>query len=254
MSKSKTNHQRQKLLKLVRYCLAQRPDEFGLVPENNRYRLKDVLKALAEDGRRVSQGQLKELNFLAAAEGQPAPLDMEAGFIGLRDDPPPQPRRETDPPALLYTHCRTRAYNHVVDKGLTPGRGDWVVLAVDRAMAERLAARQGGDQMIVTVQVGRAMDGGEVFERFGETLYLTPSLPADYLQMPRPPKERPEQAAPKAKKKAQEPRLPDVDELPGTFKLRLPEEKEEQAQKRRTKKREWQKDRRKARRRKRDEF
>lgn len=254
MSKSKTNHQRQKLLKLIHYCLAQRPDEFGLVPQNDRYRLKDVLKALAEDGRRVSLTQLKELNFLAAAEGQPAPLDLDNGFIALRSDPPPQPTPHSNPPALLYGHCRTRAYNNVAEKGLSPGRGDRVILAVDRAMAERLAARQGGDQVIVTVQVGRAVEGGEVFERFGEALYLTPGLPANYLQMPRPPKERPEQAAPKPKKKPQEPRLPQADELPGTFKLRLPEEKEEQAQRRKDKKREWQKDRRKARRKKRDQF
>ena len=48
--------------------------------------------------------------------------------------------------------------------------------------------------------------------------------------------------------------MPDIDELPGTFKLRMPEEKEEEAKRRRKKKRDWQKDRRKDRRRKKGDF
>jgi putative RNA 2'-phosphotransferase len=240
------------LHKALAYALGRRPDEFGLVSEGGAYRVKDILKALAEEGWSTREAQLQELNLEAVASGEPLPLIFEGEWLRLAGGAPPEPVAVSEIPALLYAHCRWRAHATVGEKGLWPGRGPWVVLVEDQEMAYRLGRRLEPEPLVFPVEAERALAGGVNFHRLGERLYLCPELPPRFLRLPPPPKERPEKEA-KVKPPPEGPRLPPPESLPGSFLLRLDKDRdkggsEEKGAARAKRKKDWQSDRRRQRR------
>ncbi len=211
--------------------LSRRPDEFGLVPQDGSYRLKDVLKALQEEGSPVGEGRLAELNVLAAADGEPAPLAIEGGRISWRKQVPPEPSYVDEPPALLYGFCRRRAHAHVTERGLGPSSGEWVVLAEEKAMAERLGRRIDREPIIIVVQARRAAETGQVFHRLGQAVYLTDEIAPHLLTLPPPPKDKPDREKPA--RTEPRPRMPAPDAMPGSFRLGVETDDRKQERRRR---------------------
>lgn len=245
--------------------LARRPDEFGLVPAPGGYRLKDVLKALVEEGRPIRESQLNELNALAVAEGQPPPVIIDQGRISLADSQPPQAEPVDEPPVLLYGFCRRRAHAHVLERGLVPAEGESIVLAEDETLAERIGRRQDADPIIIVVQAQRAAEWGVVFRRLGRSLYLAEELSPKLLQLPPLPKETPDKdkpaRPPKPSPKAEWSyppvgRLPGEQAAPGSFfpDFSDPDEKKKERRQREKAKKQRRTDRRQERRRKQGDF
>ena len=252
MAKSRINQARVDLERFLTFMLLVRPDEFGLVPEGGGYYLKDVLKALAEEGRPVRESALRELNTLAVADGRAQPFLIQENTLVPTSGPLPVPAPAEVVPPLLYGSCRRKAHAHTLDQGLAPGRSQWVVLARTRELASRLGRRQDREPVLITVEAERAMAQGLYFASLGENLFLTNELPPHLLQIPPLPKERPEQAGTKPDK-AKEPRpfMPPPDRMPGSVELTLgrdPDLKAEEQRDRQRSKKEWQKDRRNRRR------
>lgn len=229
--------------------LLRRPDEFGLVPEGGWYPVKDVLKALAEEGRPVREGHLREINHLAVADGQSSPLIIHSGRLkpSLAAAPEPVLVDEDEAPALLFGFCRRRAHASVLRRGLKPSRGALVVLSRDKALARRMGLRFDSDPVLITVNVESLCDQGLEIRRLGKEVFLCPELPPHLLSLPPLPKERPAKEKPAPEALALGPRLPAPEELPGTFLLRLDPAAEAKFKPRRSKKK-WQKERRQERR------
>lgn len=256
MSPSKINQARQSLYKLVEYVLARRPDEFGLAPEGGTYRLKEVIKALAEEGRPVRESQFKEINALALADGQPQPLIIEEGRINLSGLEAPEPLWEDSPPVLLYGFCRRRAQAHVLERGLSGAEGRPATLCRDEEMARRLGQRIDPDPIIITVEAARAVKQGVALFRVGELIFLSDPLGPHLLHLPPLPKEK-EGRDKKPKKKdrlgsdpifgdqADGPRMPSPDAMPGSFFMTSdPEAKAREKRERVKAKKKWQQERR----------
>lgn len=252
MAKAKLSQSRQELRRLLDYMLLVRPDEFGLIPEEGGFRLKEVLAALHEEGRPCRESQIRELNHLAVAEGQPEPYLFQGPFLTPASEKPPGPEPADMVPGQLFSFCRRRAHRHVMERGLAPGRGEWVVLAGDEETALKLGRRQDQDPVLVRVEAERAWEEGVTFRRYGRSLYLSTELPPRLIHLPPLPKERP-QEEPKPKAKAAGPFMPPLEGMPGSFTLRPergPEERRSEQRERRKSKKGWQKDRRSGRRQK----
>ena len=232
--------------------LLVRPDEFGLVPESGGYPLKEVIKALAEEGRQVREGGIRELNTLAVADGRDQPFRIEDNVLIPIGAALPDPVPADYVPTLLYGSCRRRGHAHALERGLAPGRSGWVVLADTEELAARIGRRSDREPVLITVEADRALAQGLYFARLGEHLFLTNELPVHLLQIPPLPKERPEKSVPvKDKAKESKPFMPSPDKMPGSVELVLGQDpgikKAEQRDRNRSKK-EWQKDRRNRRR------
>jgi len=183
------------LAKLIEYILGRRPDEFGLVPDDEGFvSLKELLKALTEeeDFRYVRRSHLDEI-MLTVPEHS-----LEVADNRIRSkfrDQLPRPVYAQSPPKLLYVCVRRKAYPHVAEKGVQPAGLSRVVLSSEIAMAERLGRRIDRSAVLLTVQVQPCADRGVVFFQAGETLFLADFIPAGCFTGPPLPREKP--AAPK---------------------------------------------------------
>jgi len=188
MSKERSPKQ---LAKLIDYVLSRRPDEFGLVADDDGFvKIKDLLKAVNEEEgfRYVRHAHLNEI-MLTLSE---ATFEIAGQAIRskVRDH---MPRRgfAMDPPKLLYTSVRQKAWPHVADKGIGPTGFSQVILSSNREMADRIGRRFDRSAVLLTVQVQACLDKGVVFFKAGETLFLAEFIPPDCVSGPPLPKEKP---------------------------------------------------------------
>lgn len=188
MSKQRSPKQ---LAKLIDYILRRRPDEFGLVTDDEGFiRIKELLKAVNEEEgfRYVRRSHLDEI-MLSVADHS-----FEVADNRIRSkfhDQLPRPTYAQDPPKLLYTCVRRKAYPHVAEKGIQPVGFSRVVLSSGVDMAERLGRRIDRSAVLLTVQVQPCTERGVVFFQAGEVLFLADFIPAGCFTGPPLPKEKP---------------------------------------------------------------
>lgn len=212
------------LAKLLTYILGRRPDEFGLVTDENGYvKIPDLLKAVTEE---QGWGYVRRSHLNEVMITLPDPfIEIDGNMIRAIDRQLLSiPEYDPIPPKLLYTCVRKRAHAVVLENGVLPGGYPQVVLASDRDMAERMGRRIDGAPVLITVQVQKSMGRGVRFFRAGETLYLADAIPAGCFSAPPLPKEKETpQPARKPEKPAKQPTpgsfFPDMDQLTSTGKL-----------------------------------
>jgi putative RNA 2'-phosphotransferase len=184
-------YQANQFSKFLEYVLGRRPDEFGLVPDNEGFlKIKDLIKALSdEDGwRHIRLAHIQEV-FLQEPD---PPFEITESLIRVKHrDHLPVPEPCEKPPKLLYGWVRKKAWPFVFQNGLAPSSHPFVLLVKDRDFAHRLAKRLDLDAVIVNVIVENCLDIGLEFQVFGD-LYLTGFLPVDCFTGPPLPKEREE--------------------------------------------------------------
>jgi putative RNA 2'-phosphotransferase len=188
MSKQRSPKQ---LAKLIDYVLSRRPDEFGLVADDDGFvKIKDLLKAVNEEEgfRYVRRAHLNEIMLTLSDPG--FEIADNAIRSNIRDR---MPRRgfATDPPKLLYTSVSQKAWPHVVDEGIRPTGFSQVILSSSREMAERIGKRFDRSAVLLTVQVQACLGKDVVFFEAGETLFLAEFIPTDCFSGPPLPKEKP---------------------------------------------------------------
>ncbi len=229
-----------RLAKFIAYVLGHRPDEFGIVPDENGYvRIKELLKSINEEAgwRHVRMTHLKEIAYTV----MPSPIEINEGSVRACDRALlPKIKPGIDLPKLLYFAVRRRAYPAMLEKGL-PYQVDrpHLVLCADEAMALRIGRRRDQQPVMLTVQVQASGDKGTYFQKFGDGLFLADAIYPGTFNGPALPKERPDQPA---AKKEPEPLRP---KTPGSY---YPDLSPHAEPKRRRKEADWKKDRRKARR------
>ena len=237
--------------KFITYVLGRHPDEFGLVLDPQGFvSIKTLLKAMHEerDWRHLRTGHLNELVLNLS----PAPIEVQADQVRavIRDELPAIVEPDTLP-KLLYTPVRQRAYPVVLEKGIRPSQGPYVILSSDPAMARRIGGRIDNSPVLLTVQVSAVATLQTVFTRYGRNIYLADYIPAGAFSGPPLPKEKPKET------KKQKPTPVSLPMAPGSF---FPDPVKIQPRpvlaekgKRATHKKTWQTERRKARRQKQKE-
>jgi len=180
------------LAKLVKYILGRRPDEFGLVADRDgSVKIKELIKAINEEEglKHVRRSHINEIMLTLPDPG----LEIDGNLIRAADRQRlPKQRFALDPPKLLYTCVRNKAYPHVKQKGIRPSAHAKVVLAANDSLASRIGRRSDHGAVLLTVQVQRAEEMGVVFFQAGDSLFLADYLPPDCFSGPPLPKESPE--------------------------------------------------------------
>ena len=192
-----------RLAKLLDYILGRRPEEFGLVTDSDGYiKIKELLKALSEE---------KGLSYVRRAHLNEILLTLPVSSFEISDnsirskfrDQLPQHTYAQDPPKLLYTCVRKKAYPHIYIKGIYPTGYSRVILSSNLSMAQRMGKRIDRSAILLTVQVQPCLDKGVAFFNAGEALFLADFIPPDCFSGPPLPKEKPVAAKPAE----QQPRL-----------------------------------------------
>lgn len=232
------------LAKLISYILGHKPDEFGLVLDQDGFvKVKELLKAITEekDWKYVRRSHIDEI-FITMPN---PPLEVKDNFIRAKKrDALPKPTPAQNLPKLLYTWVRRKAYPVVLDKGIYPTSYSHVILSSNREIAERIGKRIDQLPVLLTIRVKKSVDDGVVFYRAGDSIYLAEFIPAGCYTGPPLQKQKPEL------KKQDPTQEPSTRKLVGSFLMNLTYEKANHKQSRRGKKRkrkgiEWKKDRKK---------
>ncbi|NPA49985.1 MAG: hypothetical protein GXO20_08395 [Thermodesulfobacteria bacterium] len=199
-----TDRERKRLEKILYYILGRRPDEFGLFLEDGFVKLKDLLKALNEtEG--YKDVRLKKLrDFFLIFKPERFEFLEEKNLVRVKKDIAPPEIYETifveNPPRILYTPVKPRAWIKVSEEGLAAER---IILSAEEELAARLARRRGA--ILIMVDTRKAMSEGAVFERYLEKLYLSSWIPAAALKGPPVDDEFRARYARKPKEKKEEP-------------------------------------------------
>jgi putative RNA 2'-phosphotransferase len=215
MSPRKVKQQRLSVRRFLAYMLGHRPDEFGLVPDEEGYiPIKDVLMALSEEEGWgfVRKSHIEDL----LREREEPGFEINNNWIRLIPGSSllsfgPYPR--STPPKTLYYAARRKAYAVILEQGLTPGGRLFVPLTVDVDLAMRMGRRRDPSPILLTIHAARAYENGIRFSLPQEMIYLVDQLPLDFFTGPPLPKEKP--IAEKKKKEAR----PDAIPTPGSFLL-----------------------------------
>ena len=181
----------ERFLKLLIYILGRHPDEFGLVPDSDGYvKVKDLLKAVCEeDGWR--HVRLKHIDDLFLTLGDP-PLERDGNLIRARNREKVPPQTEVaNPPRLLYTCVRQRAYPVVYNKGITGMGVPRVILSSDRKLAERIGRRYDRRAVLLTVNTRQCQARGIQFFSVGECVFWAVEIPQECFSGPPLPEEKP---------------------------------------------------------------
>jgi len=206
--------QQEDLAKLLAYILGHRPDEFGLVLDEEGFAgVKQLLAALAGEAGWgwVRRRHLEELAVLL----KPPRLELREDRLRSLVPAPARLRRPGEPPPpLLYTAIPPKAQEPVFASGLQAAAGREILLAATPERALKLGRRRSPEPILVTVQAQAAARKGLAFQGYGEGLFLTGAIPREFLQVPPPPQKR---EKPKAEKPAPPP------PLPGSVLLDLPQ-------------------------------
>ena len=235
------------LSKFILYMLGRRPDEFGLVPDTDGFvKIKELIKAICEEEglRYVRRSHIDEILITLPNP----PIEISDNFVRAKShEHLPERISASNPPKLLYTCIRRKAYPFVVDKGIFPiGRGS-VILSSEKELAEKMGRRIDQTPVLLTVQTQKSCNNGVVFFQTGDLLFIADTIPAGCFTGPPLPKEKPEPKKEDTLKK-EKPRT-----LPGTFLMDLTDEKDRNKRSKHERKRKeiaWKKERKKIKRKK----
>ncbi|MBU2547320.1 MAG: RNA 2'-phosphotransferase [Proteobacteria bacterium] len=213
MGRQNPKLQRQSLSRFLTYVLGVRPDEFGLLADEEGFiPLKELLWALGEvEGwSYVRQSQIDDL--LRAPDRTRFEIrDRSIRVAPEQTELPLGPYEAVRPPDLLFHAARRKAYPVILEEGLRPGARPFVLLFPDRDMALRVGRRRDPNPVFLTVRAKSASDQGVVFFRFLETIYLVESLAPSLFTGPPLPKEK------EPPEKKARPETPPQPPTPGSF-------------------------------------
>ena len=228
-----------KLANLILYILEREPDEFGLVPDNEGYvKIKSLLRAVNEEEgfKYVRHFHIDDI-LTSLPDFQ---IEIKDSLIRAKNiNNLPERLMAVNPPKLLYTCVRKKAYAFVLENGINPVEGEKVVLSSTGEMAERIGKRFDQSPVLLTVHVRKAIDGGVAIYTSGE-LFFSGHLPPSCFTGPPLPKQK-EEPKPADKQMKFAPKT-----MPGSYILNIEpdEEKKRRTQLQRKKKEvNWKKER-----------
>lgn len=174
-----------RLSKLVAYALRHAPQEFGLrLDEEGWAPVSDLLAALHRRGwSDLGVRGLQEM--IRSAEKKR--FEMAGGKIRALYGHSRSQRVVKEPafpPEILYHGTARRFLPSIKEKGLLPGRRQYVHLSVDVPTALEVGRRHDSRPVILKVWARRAWDAGIKFFRGNDRIWLAEAVPAGYLEFP----------------------------------------------------------------------
>lgn len=168
--------------KFLSLVLRHKPEEIGLVLDQNGWASIDELIALANArGTNLSRPQIESIvknndkqRFALSEDGtkiranQGHSIDIALGLA-------PQ-----IPPERLYHGTATRFLESIREKGLHPASRQHVHLSSDLATAEKVGSRH-GRPVVLTVESGQMARDGHLFYLSENGVWLTGNVPPKYL-------------------------------------------------------------------------
>ncbi len=174
------------LAKILPYCIRERPDEFGLVPDTEGWiSIKELLYALhEEDGfRGVKLAVIKEAVLILEKKDN---IEIQEKRIRIM----PVQKKWSSPPAfenphvIIYHAVRPKGYPGIKEHGLVPTKHQWIILSIKRQMAERLGKRLGHDAVILEIEARKAAEKGTNFLTSGDQLILADYIAPEFIHGP----------------------------------------------------------------------
>ena len=201
----KLPRQLETLAKMLAYILGHRPDEFGLVLDQDGFvSLKQLQQALIHE---PGWGFVRRhhLDQVVSLLQPPAFEVVEERIRCLQPGPLPRRRPGEPAPPLLYLAIPPKAHERVWQDGLKTPLGQELLLARSKETALKLGKRRAPAPVLVTIQAQAAAKAGSEFAGYGEELFLTQSIARDFIQLPAP---LVQEAKPKVPKAAPTPPTP----------------------------------------------
>ena len=236
------------LSRLLVFILGHKPDEFGLVPDENGFiTYKELLQAIHEE---PGWGYVRRSHINEVLLGKDRHLfHYEDSKIRVLDR-----RWQLDLatpslslPPILYVSVRRKAHRVVMERGLRPQGEGRVVLSPDQEMALRIGRRRDPEPVLLEVMAVAASDNGLQFYPFGD-LFLSDNMPPRFISGPPVSKDVLETRGDReAKKETSTPAR--FDSTPGTFTMEMDKDPDRYRKAKGKKRKGWKEDVRKARRR-----
>jgi putative RNA 2'-phosphotransferase len=211
------------LSKLMAYILRHRPDEFGLVLDENGFiSLKELLQAIGEEEgwSYVRRSHIAEVAYTSERER----FEIQDERIRATDGHSLTHQIHYEPaapPTILYHGTRHRAYPHILQRGLDPMGRQYVHLATSPELAMRIGKRRDPQPILLEIQARRASEEGVSFYQANPLIYLADHIPPSYINGPPISKVLPEQKRPQKKTPHKEEEPPRERELPGSVLLNV---------------------------------
>ncbi|MBW2038552.1 MAG: RNA 2'-phosphotransferase [Deltaproteobacteria bacterium] len=206
------------LSKLMAYILRHRPDEFGLVLDEDGFiSIKELQQAIAEEEgwSYVRRSHILEVVYTSDRERFNVQGERIRATYG--HSLPQRIRYEpSSPPKILYHGTRRKTYPHIIQRGLDPMGRQYIHLSTSPELALRIGRRRDPHPLILEIMAQRAYEQGITFYQANPLIYLADHIPPTYVIGPPISKVMPEKKRP-AKRKS-----PPVErELPGSVVLNL---------------------------------
>jgi len=171
--------------KFLSYVLRHKPQAIGITLDAEGWvAVDDLLTAAARNGQSITRQQLEEVvatndkkRFSFSADGQLIranqghSVEVDLGLAAV------------EPPELLYHGTVERFLDLIREKGLLRGNRHHVHLSADRETAARVGQRR-GRPVVLVVEAGRMHAEGYPFYRSENGVWLTETVPPEYLQFP----------------------------------------------------------------------
>lgn len=207
------------LSKLMAYILGHRPDEFGLVLDEEGFvTLKELQQAIVEEEgwSYIRPSHITEAAYTSDRER------FEVEDDRIRHSPPHKIRYErTSPPRILYHGTRRRAYSHILQRGLDPMGRQYVHLATSTELAMRIGRRRDPNPVLLEIQAQRASENGVIFYQADPLIYLADHIPQSYIIGPPISKVLPEKKLPEKGRLVKREEISPARDLPGSVLLNL---------------------------------
>jgi putative RNA 2'-phosphotransferase len=211
------------LNKLMTYILQHRPDEFGLVLDEDGYiSVKHLLQAIAEE-EGWSYVRRSHIMEVASTSGRDR-FEIQDGKIRAiygHSLPHRAHREPAAPPQILYHGTRRKAYPHIIQRGLDPMGHSHVHLTTSPELAMRIGKRRDPQPVLLEIQAQRASEDGVPFYQANPLIYLADHIPPSYINGPSISKVLPEQKRPEKKIPQKNEEAPLEPELPGSVLLNV---------------------------------
>jgi putative RNA 2'-phosphotransferase len=171
--------------KFLSYVLRHHPESIGVeLDEAGWVRVDELLAACRRHGRPISRAKLEEVvrtNDKRRFSFSPDGLRIRASqghslAIDLGLEP-------LEPPELLYHGTVAQFLLAIRREGLVRGGRHHVHLSADEPTARRVGRRR-GRPVVLVVESGRMHRDGRAFYRSANGVWLTDSVPPEYLRFP----------------------------------------------------------------------
>jgi putative RNA 2'-phosphotransferase len=176
---------RVRLSRLVALVLRHRPDEVGLsLDEGGFVSVDDLSEALATQ---PGWDSVTVSDLVALAEADSRRYEVRDGRIRARYGHTvtvEQPGEPALPPEWLYYGTAPAETPAMAREGLRPTGRQHVHLSTTPQAALEVGRRHASDAVVVVVFARRAVGGGIEFRLAGPALFLTGSVPPEFLLLP----------------------------------------------------------------------